>query len=147
MQLAEAVLRIQAAYPRIYLACHSQHQHARTTRQRLSQRDTTLLAHLSGSTPIRQGDLGRHLGLAKSTLSEALAHLVSCGYVARAADAARPRTVLLMRTAQGTAAMSEGSVLEAKRLERLLKRLSTSDQQRAIDGLELLASAATEAPR
>ena len=39
MESEDALLRIQSAYPRIYLACHSRHQK--------SQRDGTLLAHLS----------------------------------------------------------------------------------------------------
>ena len=43
MELQEAVLRVQTGYPRIYLACHSRHQNARTTANHLSQRDGTLL--------------------------------------------------------------------------------------------------------
>ena len=80
----EAVLRIQLAYPKIYLACHKKHQNARTSAHGLSPRDSSLLAHLDPVRPVEQAELGRHLGLAKSTLSEAMAWLVECGFALRA---------------------------------------------------------------
>lgn len=138
MNLKEALIRVQSAYPRIYLACHTRHQNARTTPHKLSQRDATLLAHLDERQPLSQAALGRHIGVAKSTLSEALSGLEKLGYVARAPNG---RGVLLIRTPAGTQAMSQGSVLESRRLRQLLGALSGSERQAAIEGIELLARA------
>lgn len=111
MESVDALLRIQSAYPRIYLACHSRHQK--------SQRDGTLLAHLSEREPASQSDLGRHMGVAKSTLSEAL-----------------------FRTASRSAAMSSGSVLETERLRTVLEIMTAEERHRAVEGLELIDRAA-----
>ena len=116
MDSAEAQHRIQAAYPRIYLACHSQHQNARTTPQKLSQRDATLLAHLHPTQETSQSDLARHIGVAKSTLSEALAVLEETGYVLRRNGETDSRGVQILRTPAGILAMSAGSVLDSARL-------------------------------
>lgn len=79
MQTAEAADRIQAAYPKIYLACHGSHKQP----GRVNRRNGTILAHIPVDRPIRQIDLQQHLGLAKSTLSEALTALEEEGLVRR----------------------------------------------------------------
>jgi DNA-binding MarR family transcriptional regulator len=136
----EAILRIQLAYPKIYFACHKQHQNARTTKHALSQRDSSLLAHLDPKHAVEQAELGRHLGLAKSTLSEAMAWLVECGYVERAkADNGRGQAFLL--TSKGVEAVSETSVLERDELLRLVAALG-DDREAAVAGLERVAAAA-----
>ncbi len=81
MEIEESILRVQTAYPRIYLACHSRHQNTRTNQ--ISQRDGSLLAHLNHTTPTAQSDLAQHMGVAKSTLSEALGSLEERGLIAR----------------------------------------------------------------
>ena len=136
----EAVLRIQLAYPKIYLACHKQHQNARTTPHGLSPRDSSLLAHLDPVHPVEQAELGRHLGLAKSTLSEAMAWLVECGFALRAkAENGRGQAFLL--SAKGVEAVSESSVLESSALARLVAALGDA-RDAAIAGLERIAATA-----
>lgn len=147
MQLEEALLRVQSAYPKIYLACHTRHQNARTTGQALSQRDVTILAHLSESQSLPQGLLTRHLGIAKSTLSEALTWLEQQGMVSRTADPADPRGALVKRTDAGSVAMSQGSVLEAGLLRAVLRALPEEQLAQAVEGLELSAKAAVETPK
>lgn len=138
----EAVLRIQLAYPKIYLACHKQHQNARTTPHGLSQRDASLLAHLDPVHPVEQSELGRHLGLAKSTLSEAMAWLVECGFALRTkTEDGRGQAFLL--SSKGMDAVSESSVLERDALARLVDALGDS-RDAAIAGLERIAAAALE---
>ena len=143
----DALLRIQSAFPRIYHACHTHHQTGRAAAQALSPRDGSLLAHLNEREPLAQSALAKHLGLAKSTLSEALKWLEKSGYVAREADPADPRGTLVRRTNAGTQAMSEGSVLETSRLQAALAHLSAGELTRAVDGLELLARAALSLPK
>jgi len=141
MDLEKSLLRVQSSYPRIYLACHSRHQTSRTTPDNLSQRDAALLAHLEEDEGIAPGDLARHMGLAKSTLSEALAGLEEAGYTVREADGRDGRGIRIRRTAKGSCAMSHGSVLEPARLRRLLEALSDAELRHAVEGLELLARA------
>ena len=86
MDISNALLLVQTAYPRIYLACHSRHQNARTTPHKISQRDGSILAHLDEDAATTQRHLARHMGLAKSTLSEALSALEGTGYVLRTAS-------------------------------------------------------------
>ncbi|MBI4907073.1 MAG: winged helix-turn-helix transcriptional regulator [Acidobacteria bacterium] len=143
----EALLRVQSAYPRIYLACHTEHQTARVTGQELSQRDATILAHLNEQDPVQQGVLVSHLGIAKSTLSEALAYLEKRSLICRKTDPADPRAVLVSRTSAGSQAMSGGSVLQSSRLTLLLDQLTSDERRRAVDGLELLARAALAIPK
>jgi MarR family transcriptional regulator, organic hydroperoxide resistance regulator len=141
MQVREATLRIQRAYPRIYHACHTRHQNSRTTTEQLSPRDSSLLAHLSDTTPTPHSELAHHLGLAKSTCTEALQWLEQCGYVQRVTPDGDARGAAWLLTAAGLEAMSNTSVLEAARLATVLDRLSPADRERAVAGLELLAEA------
>ncbi|MCG2584396.1 MarR family winged helix-turn-helix transcriptional regulator [Massilia sp. TS11] len=138
MDLLDDMLRIQAAYPRIYHWCHRGQHHSQAPAQTLTQRDAAILAHLDTARPVAQADLARHLGIAKSTMSEALRHLVAAGFVAQQEQA---RAHLLVLTAQGRAAMGAHSVLEAAPLAQLLGALSAEERALAVRGLELLADA------
>ena len=84
------------------------------------------------------------MGMAKSTLSEALAGLEDMGYVIRIP---KGRESLVHRTLQGTKVMSRGSVLESGRLRRLLVNLPTQPREAAVAGLELLALAGERSGR
>lgn len=89
-----------------------------------------------GDVALGQGELARHLGVAKSTFSGAVDGLVERGLVDRFKEG---RSKRLQRTVAGTRAMSGSSVLEAVRLRRLLRKLSEESLARAVAGLELLA--------
>lgn len=141
MLVDEAVLRVQSAYPKIYLACHTRHQTARTTAHGLSQRDASILAHLSERYAMAQSDLAKHLSVAKSTLSEALRWLEECQYVIREPDPHDSRTVRWRLSRAGAQAMSGTSVLESSTLARILESLDPADRARAVEGLEVLAHA------
>jgi DNA-binding MarR family transcriptional regulator len=101
VELEECVTRIQSAYPRIYLACHSRRQNAQSLEERISQRDASLPAYLSEKTPVGQGELVRHMAVAKSTLSEALAGLEDRGFVIRQAGPDDARGTLVRRAVEG----------------------------------------------
>jgi DNA-binding MarR family transcriptional regulator len=136
------VRAIQRAYPQVYLACHVDHVRTKSNRHHLSSHDATLLAHLDETKPTRAGELARHLGVTKSTLSPALKRLETLGCLVRRAAPGDRRQVELRLTAAGAIAMSDASVLDARRLAGVLARLSPRDQRRAVAGLELLARAA-----
>lgn len=108
--MTSLVARVQRAYPRVYLACHRQHVRARSTVERLSAHDSTVLAHLDRAHPATAGDLARHLGIGKSTLSAALARLERLGYVRRARSPRDRRAVDLSLTDRGARAMAATTI-------------------------------------
>ena len=136
---------VQVAYPQIYFACHTRHVRRTSTATRLSATDSTLLSHLEESAGVRATTLARHLGLAASTLSAAIARLAALGYVTQRRNAKDGRAVDLLLSAKGAAAMQESSVLESARVKKMLDKLTGSERARALEGLALLGKAARQA--
>ena len=135
---------VQVAYPQIYFACHTRHIRRASTPERLSAADSTLLAHLDEERPVRSTALARHLGVANSTLSAAIARLAHQGYVIQARDPRDRRAVELRLSRKGAAAMQASSVLDSTLVKRVLRQLRPAERKRALDGLALLARAAQE---
>src|SRR3954471_9867026 len=103
MTIDQAIHIVQVSFPQVYLACHTRHQRKRSTEHRLSPRDASILAHLDTEWPITPARLATHLGIAKSTLSEALKRLIALGYAGNAAPASR-RASQVMLTPKGARA-------------------------------------------
>ena len=135
------VAAIQRAYPQIYLACHVEHRARASSPTGLTARDATLLVHVDaeGSSP---ATLARHLGVAPSTLSAAVARLADAGLLRVDPDPADARRRLIRLTEAGQAVIGDENVLDAGRLAALLARMTAADRRRAVDGLKLLAAAA-----
>ena len=109
---------------------------------RLSPRDSTILVHLHESAPAELLPLARHLGLAASTLSEAVSRLERLGFLSKAPRAKRDRRrVSICLTTKGAAAVQAGSVLETARLEAALKRLRPAERDRLCGALSHFAEA------
>ena len=142
MTLEQAIRIVQVSFPQVYLACHTRHQRKRSTEHRLSQRDASILAHLHQVKPMVAADLAEHLGIAKSTLSEALKRLIALGYVVNAVGARRASHVVL--TAKGARAISDTSVLETERLRAALGELSSRELKVIASGMDSLAAACRE---
>jgi len=136
------VRRVQFAYPQIYLACHTRHVRRASSATSLSATDSSLLAHLDEVRPVRPTALAKHLGVAASTLSAAIARLAAHGYIVQQRDAADRRATGLRLSTKGAKAMQASSVLESPRVARMLGRLTAPERKRALDGLALLARAA-----
>ena len=109
MTVDQAIRVVQMAYPQIYLACHTRHHRKRTTEHRLSQRDAAILAHLDETAPTVPGRLARHMGIGRSTLSEALKRLVELGYTRRTEDDPDGRLTSVVLTTRGARAIRETS--------------------------------------
>jgi DNA-binding MarR family transcriptional regulator len=133
---------VQVAYPQIYFACHTRHVRRASTAMQLSATDSTLLAHLDEEEAVRATALAKHLGLAASTLSAAIARLATLGYVEQRRGARDGRVVDLLLSAKGAAAMQASSVLESARVSHMLGHLTVAERKRALDGLALLGRAA-----
>jgi DNA-binding MarR family transcriptional regulator len=147
MSASDDVRIVQTCYPQIYLACHTRHVRAASTPQRLSARDSALLAHLDQTRPIAPSVLARHLGVGTSTMSAAVKRLVRLGYIEQDWHPKDARRVRLSLSRQGVRAMRETSVLEAARVRRVLARLGPADRRAALRGLTLLARASRECRR
>ncbi len=140
--MEDHVLRLQRLYPRIYIACHADHVKAASSAVRLSARDSAILAHFQDSGVLQPSELARHLGIARSTMSQALKKLVSLGYVAEQKNQSDRREWRLRLTEQGRSAMQSASVLDYAKVKTLLQNLSPAQRQSSLDGLGLLAEAA-----
>jgi MarR family transcriptional regulator, organic hydroperoxide resistance regulator len=141
----DGIRLVQTCYPQIYLACHTRHRRAATSPHGLSAKDSSLLAHLDERRPVTPSDLARHLGVGRSTMSAAIKRLRALGYVDVEASEGDGRTVLLRLARKGATAMRETSVLEPARVARVLALLKPAARRRALEGLALLADAATRA--
>ena len=140
--LARTIQIVQTTFPQIYLACHTRHQRRRSAETRLSARDGSILSHLDEITPIAPGKLAKHLGIATSTLSEALKRLAALGYVSSpngSSESRRRATVVLSK--KGAEAIRSTSVLETARLEAALRAVSPRERERIESGMTTLAAA------
>lgn len=139
------LLAIQRFYPQIFHACHVGHTRSRRSPHRISERDQSLLAHLSLDEGRAASGLARHFGVGLPTLSEAIARLVRQGYVERGTSARDRRALSLKLTPAGAEALVGTSVLDHERLRSAVATLSVRDRKRVVAGLELLARAAQDA--
>ena len=142
MTVTSAARLIQFCYPQIYFACHTRHDRSRSSEARVSARDSAILVHLDTTRVTNLSPLARHLGLATSTLSEAVSRLSRLGYIEKT-PAAGPdrRSIGLRLTEKGADAVQAGSVLETARLHAALRRVPPRDRQVICRGLARLATA------
>jgi len=138
---ANPVIQIQALYPKIYLACHSEHSKSRSSTRSLSNRDMTILAHLYDTQLTYNKQLAAHLKVAPSTLSEALNNLVALKMLVVSVDEEDERKSRYRLSALGEKALQESSVLNTQKLQQLLDKLTATEQQQVVEGLRLLADA------
>lgn len=141
---ADDVYEVQRLYPQIFLACHTNHVRAASTRWRLSAHDSAILSHLSRSSALSPRSLAKHLGVAPSTLSASLKRLNNLGYLRCEAPVHDKRRRELCLTERGAQALSATSVLDGERVRGMLKKLKPADRKAALNGLALLARAARE---
>jgi len=140
----DLIHRIQRAYPQIWYHCHQKHS---GRRDELSERESTVLGHLSSGESHTPGQLAQHLGIGASTLSEAVDKLVQRDLVERRSDPEDRRRVHYRLTQAGVEAVERSSVLSATRLGEVLERLEPADRERAVEGMELIARACLDVVR
>lgn len=138
------VLEVQRLYPQIYVACHTDHVRAVSTRWRISSQDASILVHLDRDSGLSPRELARHLAVAPSTLSAAISRLAKLGYISNNANAKDKRKRELRLTALGAEAIAATSVLDGERVRKLLDNLKPNERKEALRGLALLAAAARE---
>lgn len=142
--LDDDAIDILRHYPRIYIACHVDHEARRGQGPGVSARDQTILAHVP-KAGCRPQALAAHLDIAASTMSEALARLVQLGLVDLQPSANDARGKIVRLTGAGKEALSQTSVLERTLVRAALERLDADERRTVVRGLELLAEAAQAA--
>jgi DNA-binding MarR family transcriptional regulator len=138
----ENVFEVQRLYPQIYLACHTDHVRAASTKWRISSQDASILVHLDRDAGMSPRSLAAHLSVAPSTLSAALSRLSELGYLTNEPGKTDRRKRELRLTARGAEAIASTSVLDAERVRALLKTLTPAERKAAVHGLALLAEGA-----
>ena len=136
------VFDVQRLYPQIYIACHTNHIRAVSTKARISSQDASILAHLDRESGLSPRALAHHLGVKPSTLSAAIARLAELGYITNTPAETDRRKREIRLTARGAEAISTTSVLDAKRVRAMLSKLKPDERKAALRGLALLAQAA-----
>lgn len=143
MSLAIQVRAVMDNYPRIYFACHRRHVRDERTGAAVSAHRVSVLGHLDLDTPTHVSALARHMGVTASTMSLTLDRLEADGYVVRQPDTADQRRVCVRLTGAGDALRKASSVLDPQLVERLLEAMSPVDRAIAVEGLALMAAAAS----
>ena len=136
------MFEVQRLYPQIYVACHTDHVRAVSTKWRISSQDASILVHLDRDSGLSPRALANHLGVAPSTLSASIARLAELGYLTNEPNGADRRKRELRLTGRGAEAIASTSVLNAERVRALLKKLKPAERKAALRGLALLARAA-----
>jgi DNA-binding MarR family transcriptional regulator len=140
--MEDDVYEVQRLYPQIFVACHTDHVRAVSTKWRVSSQDASILVHLDRESGLSPRALAGHLGVAPSTLSAAIARLAKLGYLTSKANEKDRRKRELCLTSRGAEAISSTSVLNAERVRAMLRKLKPGERKAALRGLALLAKAA-----
>lgn len=93
---------------------------------------------LSASGPIRQGQLGRRLGITPSTLTRNLTRLLDAGLVERAADPDDARASHVLLSQAGARALEEVHRQERAFARDVLERLPADRREAIVEGLHYL---------
>lgn len=136
------VYEVQRLYPQIFVACHTDHVRAVSTKWRVSSQDASILVHLDREFGLSPRALAGHLGVAPSTLSASIARLSRLGYLTSKPNQEDRRKREIRLTARGAQAISSTSVLDAERVRAMLGKLKPGERKAALRGLALLAQAA-----
>jgi DNA-binding MarR family transcriptional regulator len=139
--MEDDVFEVQRLYPQIYVACHTDHIRAVSTKWRVSSQDASILVHLDREYGLSPRALAGHLGVAPSTLSAAIARLAKLGYLTSKPAEKDRRKRELRLTARGAEAISSTSVLNRERVRAMLRKLEPAERTQALRGLALLAQA------
>ena len=127
----DEVFEVQRLYPQIYLACHTDHVRAASTKWRISSQDASILVHLDRDSGMSPRVLANHLGVAPSTLSAALSRLAELGYLTNESGKTDRRKREIRLTPRGVEAIASTSVLDAARVQALLRKLTPAERKAA----------------
>ncbi len=144
MKLPNEVAIFERCYPPIYLACRRRPVRDAVARRRLSRNQAGILEHLDPVAPTHLRSLARQMGVTPSTMSLNVDRLEAAGYVVRQRGRADARQIELRLSETGNRLKQQQTLLDPELVDALLQRLAESDRVRVLEGLQLLARAASE---
>lgn len=147
MSMQEDTSKVQRLYPLLYVACHAIHGRELERAGTLSARECAVLSHLHAQPSLSASTLAKHLGLARSTLSEVVLRMVELGFLDALRDERDERRKRLVVTDAGQAALSSVEVLDERKLATVLARLTEHERVTVIEGLDLLAKVVGVGPQ
>jgi len=136
------VMRLMAAYPIVYQACHREHLRTDEAGRTLTENQLRILDHLTGPRPATLSKLAEHMGVSRSTMSVTVRRLMRAGYLARTPAKDDRRSFALTLTAAGRRIQEQNTVLDPALVEKMIRMLSAEEAERAVAGLERLAGCA-----
>jgi DNA-binding MarR family transcriptional regulator len=139
-----AIETVMQCYPRIYFACHLRHVRDESARRILSAHQASVLDHLDPIDGTHLHELAGHMGITASSMSLMIDRLERGGYVRRTRDSLDARRINLRLTRAGLRIKRQHKVLDARRVEGMLRRLPSDERDAALNGLRSLARAAAE---
>lgn len=142
MKIEDEAGKLMDFYPRVYFACHTRHVTDPETKEKLTNNQVSILDHLDLEEPVTLYELATHMGVTPSTMSITINRLEKGGYVLRRKNKIDARKVEIFLSESGVRIRKAKSILDPKRVEGMLKRLTAKERKVAIDGLGLLAFAA-----
>jgi DNA-binding MarR family transcriptional regulator len=92
-----------------------------------------------GSGGITTAELGRRLGVSKQAAAKTVKNLETLGYVARVADTADARSVLLMRTALGGELLEQSARFFDESQQQLIEQFGEKNYAKLLDQLGYIA--------
>jgi len=144
VRFPDAVSVVLRDYPRIFFACHRRHTRDPQSGELVSEKQVQVLDHLDEVHAMSLSSLAAHMGVTPATMSIAIDRLVKRGFVVRTPDATDRRRVLLRLTEAGARVCEAHSVLDPDLVDTMLAELGDDDRARALEGLAVLARAASQ---
>lgn len=135
----EIVLR---ALPRIQDALRTRTYRDAASELGLSEHQLRILSNLDDHDPSMVGEVAEHMSVTASTMSLNLKRLERDGFVRRTRDPADRRVMNVRLTEEGRRARDAVDLVDADRVDALLRLMRPDERRRALDGLAVLADAA-----
>lgn len=141
--MEDKVQQLLSCYPKIFFACHLQHVKDPETENILTAKQASVLDHLDLAEAVSLNGLAKHMGVKPATMCVMVDRLEELGYMTRVRSEEDRRAVLLRLTPAGLRLRESQSVLDPGRVEGVLASMTPEDLERGLDGLRLLAEAAS----
>lgn len=139
------VERFASLFPEVYLRFHARKEPGAT---RVTPQMWAMLQHFALAGPLTVSEAAAHFERAQSVVSESVDALAEKGLVERMTDERDRRRSLVWLTGEGQAFLArERRVLDEERLARAMARLTPSERQGLMAGMEALLGASHEEKR
>jgi DNA-binding MarR family transcriptional regulator len=133
---------VMGAYPRIHSACRARRVRDESGGATLTAHQARIVSYLDESDPVMVTELADYMGVTPSTMSLNLKRLEAAGFITRSRDPADRRVMNVRLTAVGARVRDRLRMLDADRVDAMLRGLRPPDRRLAVEGLARLADAA-----